>query len=281
LEAVALGIATNLVSALMVAGSERLRVAALGDEKERALEGAFTGATAAMLVEAARRAGLDRELPGRIEERLGGFFGDRWVAEQLIGAARPDGLRRRYGELGFEPGELPMGFEEAMELFARELAARLREDARAGGSLANIVVVGDVEAMRGMLEGLASALKDADIPGEDVAAIGCTANMGGVRLLDQSGRDLRNGILWTDGRAAPSWRAAGLPGEHGRRDGVLFEGEPADDVERRVRMACAASSFSVEGYRLGPEDVVKTAGLGRKHVCIETTEDRWSSTTWW
>lgn len=160
MEAVALGIAINLASALMVAGTGRLRAAALGDEQKQVLEKAFAGATAAMMVEVARNARLDRELPGRLEERFGKFFGDQWVAETLVGVALDseappvDRLCKRYEELGFDLGELPISFERAMGLFARELALRLREDARSGGPLVGVVVVADVEAMRGMMEEL-------------------------------------------------------------------------------------------------------------------------------
>lgn len=160
MEAVALGIAINLASTLMMAGARRLQVAALGDEQEQALKEAFAGATAAMLVEVARNARLDWKLPGRLEERFGEFFGDRWVAETLVGVALDseappvDRLRQRYEKLGFDLGELPISFERAMGLFARELASRLREDARSGGPLVDIVVVADVEAMRGMMEEL-------------------------------------------------------------------------------------------------------------------------------
>jgi hypothetical protein len=204
LEAVALSIATNLVSALMVAGSERLRVAALGDEQKQALEAAFTGATAAMLVEVARRAGLGRELPGRFEEQFGEFFGDRWVAEQLIGNAlnsevpQADRLRRRYEELGFDPEELPMGFERTMELFAHELALRLREDARAEGPLAGVVVVADVEAMRGMLEEL-------------------------VRGRDEKERELTEARRESLASREAAW-AAYESGPEGSTDDVLFAG---------------------------------------------------------
>lgn len=160
MEAVALGIAINLVSALMMAGSERLRIAALGEVQEQAFEEAFTGATAAMLVEVARHARHDRELPERLEEQFQEFFGDQWVAETLISNAlnsevpSADRLRRRYEELDCDTEALPVCFERTMRLFARELAGRLREDARAGGPLADVVVVADVEAMRGMLEEL-------------------------------------------------------------------------------------------------------------------------------
>lgn len=132
MEAVALGIAINLASTLLVAGSSRVAQEALGDEQERALQNAFSGATAAMLVEIARHAGLDRNLPGRLEEEFGKFFEDRWVAETLVDVALRsrtppvDGLRRRYEQLGFDPGQLPIGFERAMRILAHELALRLR-----------------------------------------------------------------------------------------------------------------------------------------------------------
>lgn len=188
----------------MVAGSERLRVAALGADQEQALEGAFTGATAAMLVEVTRQAELDRELPGQLEEQFGAFFGDRWVAEQLIGNAlnsavpRAERLRRRYEELGFDPGELPMGFERGMELFAHELALRLREDARAGGPLAGVVVVADVEAMRGMLEEL-------------------------LRGRDEEERELAESRRESSAAREAAW-AAYERGPTGAADDVLFAG---------------------------------------------------------
>src|SRR5215204_6978585 len=46
------------------------------------------------------------------------------------------------------------------------------------------------------------ALKNAGVTKGDVAAIGCTGTMAGAWLLDESGRELRNGIVWTDQRAA-------------------------------------------------------------------------------
>ncbi len=197
LEAVALGIAINLVSALMVAGSERLRVAALGDEQEQALREAFTGATAAMLVEVARHAHLDRELPGRLEEQFGEFFADPWVAEQLIGNAlnseipKADRLRQRFEELGFDSRALPISFERAMRLLAHELAVRLREDARSGGPLAGVVVVADVEAIRGMLEGL-------------------------VRARGATGPEVDELERQSLARCAERWEAAGLAPEQAR-----------------------------------------------------------------
>jgi len=131
---------------------------ALGDEQKQALQDAFSGATAAMLVEIARYAALDRNLPGRLEEEFGRFFDDSWVAETLVDVALSsrtppvEDLRQRYEQLGSDPRELPIGFERAMRILARELALRLREGARAGGPLAGVVLVADVEAMREMLE---------------------------------------------------------------------------------------------------------------------------------
>lgn len=54
--------------------------ATLGDDRERALEAVFAGVTAAMLVEMARHARLDRKLHRRLKELFGRFFRDRWVA---------------------------------------------------------------------------------------------------------------------------------------------------------------------------------------------------------
>lgn len=46
------------------------------------------------------------------------------------------------------------------------------------------------------------AIDDAGVSGQDVIAIGCTGHMMGAWLLDSGGRELRNGIAWTDQRAA-------------------------------------------------------------------------------
>jgi hypothetical protein len=158
MEAVLLGIATNLASTLLVAGAARLRDAELGDARKRALEEIFAEATAAMLVEMARHARQDRELPERLEKQFEKFFEDRWVAETLVSVALGgedppvERLRRRYEGLSFDPRALPIDFGRAMRLFAFELASRVRENARAGGLLADVVVVADVEAVREMLE---------------------------------------------------------------------------------------------------------------------------------
>src|SRR5919112_136058 len=159
-EAVVLGIAINLASTLLVAGGRRLGEEALGDEQEQALENAFAGATAAMLVEIARYADLDRNLPGRLEEQFSKFFEDRWVAETLVDSALRsrtlpvDDLRRRYEALGFDPGTLSVSFDRAMNVFAFELATRLRDAARSGGPLASLVIFSEVEVVRRMLEEL-------------------------------------------------------------------------------------------------------------------------------
>jgi hypothetical protein len=150
-EAVVLGIAINLASTLLVAGGRRLGEEALGDEQEQALENAFAGATAAMLVEIARHADLDRNLPGRLEEQFSKFFDDSRVAEMLVDSALRsrmppvDELRRRYETLGLDPIALPVSFERAMNVFAFELATRLRNAARSGGPLAGVVMVADIE----------------------------------------------------------------------------------------------------------------------------------------
>jgi hypothetical protein len=193
-EAIALGIAINLASTLLVAGGRRLGEEALGDEQEQALQDAFARATAAMLVEIARYADLDRNLPGRLEEQFGNFFEDRWVAETLVDSALRsrtlpvDELRRRYEALGLDPGALPMSFERAMNVFAFELATRLRDSARSGGPLAGVVMVADIEAMRDMLKEL-------------------------VRTRGATGPDVDE--LWRESRArcAERWRRLGLPRE--------------------------------------------------------------------
>ena len=124
MEAFVLGIAINLASTLLVAGGRRLGEEALGDGQEQALQDAFARATAAMLVEIARYAGLDRNLPGRLEEQFSTFFEDRWVAETLVDSALRsrtlpvDELRRRYEALGFDPGTLSVSFDRAMNVFA-------------------------------------------------------------------------------------------------------------------------------------------------------------------
>jgi hypothetical protein len=159
-EAIALGIATNLASTLLVASGRRLGEETLGNEQEQALQYVFTRATAAMIVEIARHAGLDRNHPGRLEEQFNRFFGDSTVAETLVDSAlrsrRPPvhGLRRRYEILGFDSEALPVSFERAMNVFTFELATRLRDAARSGGPLAGIVMVADIEALRSMMEEL-------------------------------------------------------------------------------------------------------------------------------
>lgn len=194
MEAIALGIAINLASTLLVAGGHRLGEEALGDEQEQALENAFAGATAAMLVEIARYAGLDRNLPGRLEEQFSTFFEDRWVAETLVDSALRsrtlpvDELRRRYEALGFDPGTLSVSFDRAMNVFAFELATRLRDAARSGGPLASLVTFSEVEAVRRMLEEL-------------------------VQTRGAMGPDLDE--LWRESRArcAARWRQLGLSRE--------------------------------------------------------------------
>ena len=59
-----------------------------------------------------------------------------------------------------------MSFERAMNVFAFELATRLREDARSGGPLRGKVAIADIEATRGMLEELVQA-RGASGPGVD------------------------------------------------------------------------------------------------------------------
>jgi hypothetical protein len=193
-EAVVLGIAINLASTLLVASGRRLGEEALGDEQEQALQNAFAGATAAMLVEIARHADLDRNLPGRLEEQFSKFFDDSQVAETLVDSALRsrmppvDELRRRYESLGLDPGALPVSFERAINMFAFELATRLRASARSGGPLAGVVMVADIEVMRDMVEEL-------------------------VRTRGATGPDVDE--LWRESRArcAERWRRLGLSRE--------------------------------------------------------------------
>ena len=194
MEAVVLGIAINLASTLLVAGGRRLSEEALGDEQQQALQDAFAGATAAMLVEIGRHSGLDRNFPGRLEEQFSRFFEDRWTAEVLVDVALDsqalpvNELRRRYETLGLDPRALPVSFERAMNVFALGLATRLRESARSGGPLASLVIVSDVEAVRSMMEQL-------------------------VRIHDATGPDVDE--LWRESRArcAERWRRLGLSRE--------------------------------------------------------------------
>jgi sugar (pentulose or hexulose) kinase len=91
-----------------------------------------------------------------------------------------------------------------------------------GGSQAPITTVaprpGWVEeepgaAWEALKKAIRRSLEEAGIPARDVSAIGCTAHMGGAWLLDERGRELRNGIVWTDGRAGPilaEWRRTGV-----------------------------------------------------------------------
>jgi hypothetical protein len=152
------GIATNLVSSLMVAGGRRVRDEALGDEQERALKKVFEAATAAVLVEVARHNRRDQDLPARLAAEFGKFYGDTWVAETLvdfaISAEEPlvDGLRRRYAAVGNDPDALPMDFGEAMRLMVFEIADRLRKEAsRAGSPLTNLVLVRQLGVIRASL----------------------------------------------------------------------------------------------------------------------------------
>jgi hypothetical protein len=216
-EAIALGIAINLASTLLVAGGRRLGEEALGDEQEQALQNAFAGATAAMLVEIARHADLDRNLPGRLEEQFSKFFDDSQVAETLVDSALRsrmppvDELRRRYETLGLDPIALPVSFERAMNVFAFELATRLRDSARSGGPLAGVVMIADIEAMRGMLEEL-------------------------VWTRDATGPDVDE--LWRESRArcAERWRRLGLSRDEAfELADDLLVGAPSPQVRSALR----------------------------------------------
>lgn len=229
MEVVALGIAINLASTLLMAAVNRIREEALGDEQEQALQNAFAGATAAMLVEIARHAGLDRNLPGRLEEQFSRFFEDRWVAETLVDVALRsrtppvDELRRRYERLGFDPGALPIGFDRSMRVLAHELAVRLREDARSGGPLAGVVVVADVEAMRGMLESL-------------------------VRARGATGQDVDEIERESLARCAERWEAAGLSSEEAR---ALAEDRSVGAPGQQLRSELGGRSLAVLSAEVG------------------------------
>ena len=160
------GIATNLSSTLMEAAGRRVRDEALGDDQERALNNVFGGATSVVLVEMARRAPDDTELPDRLGKKFAKFYGDPWTAETLVGAALTDEqppsekLCRRFGELGLEPGELPMGFGEAMLLLTREVSGRIRREAsRAGSPLNNMVEVSELGIIRAEVEGVREEIR--------------------------------------------------------------------------------------------------------------------------
>lgn len=139
-------IAKGLAPSLLAAAGRRVRDEALGDAQERALERVFGEATSVMLVEVARHDLADRGLPDRLAADFGKFYRDTWVAETLVGAALNDEvtplekLRRRFGELGLDPGGIPMDFGEAMRLLARDLerdqegGLARREPARQHGS---------------------------------------------------------------------------------------------------------------------------------------------------
>lgn len=204
MEAVALGIAINLASTLMVAAGRRITEAALGDDQQRALEDAFAGATAAVVVEAARHARLDRNLPGRLEEDFGEFYGDRWVAETLVRVALDseappvNELGQRYEALGLDPGLLPISFHRAMRLLAHELAVRVREDARSGGPLTGVVVAHEVEAMRDDLERV-------------------------IEAQGRTGADVDELLRESRARCAERWRRLGMP----RDEALALADDPA------------------------------------------------------
>ena len=161
-EAFALGIATNLVSDLMAAGARRLRDSAVGDEQQRVIEAVFREATSAMIVELAgsRFGGESRNESALLEDQFGRFFRDPEVAETLLDVAlerRPpplDKLRERFLELGFDPDTFLVSFDRAMQVLAFHLTEGLREAARAGTSVHDLVEMNELEAMRRMLQEL-------------------------------------------------------------------------------------------------------------------------------
>ena len=52
----------------------------------------------------------------------------------------------------------------------------------------------------GSVESIRQVLRDTDISGNQIAAVGLTGQMHGLTLLDQSGQVLRPAMLWTDQR---------------------------------------------------------------------------------
>jgi hypothetical protein len=154
-------ITLNLVSTLIIAGAGRLRDEALGEEQERDLKDVFQRATAAMLVELARTDIGNQQMLERYEREFGGFFGDPWVAETLVGVALDskdlpvDRLRARFSEMGFDPDALPISFGRALGVFVLELTERLDEEASRGGPLEALVNRSDLKAIRRSVEDLA------------------------------------------------------------------------------------------------------------------------------
>lgn len=154
------GIATSLASTLLVAGGRRVTTEALGNDQQQTLQNAFSGATATMLVEMARYTGNGRNLPQHVERDFGTFFKDRWVAEIFLDIALRsrtppvEDLRHKYETLASDPDALPISFERAIWLLVHEFSARLREDARSGGHLADIVAFADIEVMHDKIEEL-------------------------------------------------------------------------------------------------------------------------------
>lgn len=169
-EAVLTAFAINVASAVFVAGASRVARESLGEEQERDLKDVFDRASAAMLVGLARGDAGNRALLQRYEEEFKTFFGDRWVAETLVGVALQreapplEALRGRFTALGFDPEGLTIGFDRAMAIFVRELLTRLEENASQGGSLGSRVDRADLRAIRDSVEELASGLGD---PGRD------------------------------------------------------------------------------------------------------------------
>jgi sugar (pentulose or hexulose) kinase len=69
------------------------------------------------------------------------------------------------------------------------------------------------EAWRALKQAIRQVVENTAVRGEEIAGIGCAATMGGAWLLSARGHELRNGIVWTDQRAAPlidQWQREGI-----------------------------------------------------------------------
>lgn len=156
----ACGLATNMVSSLLMAIGRRIGSGALGDAQQRDLADVTRRASAVLLVALVRGDVGNRELLKRYEEQFGAFFDDSWVAETLVGVALdreelPVGsLRAKFSAMGFDPDALPMGFDGAMAVFVRALLVRLEDNASGGGALQALVDRADLRAIRGSVEAM-------------------------------------------------------------------------------------------------------------------------------
>lgn len=70
------------------------------------------------------------------------------------------------------------------------------------------------DSWKALKQAIRQALENTGVRGQEIVGIGCAATMGGAWLLDAGGRELRNGIAWTDQRAAPliaQWQEEDIP----------------------------------------------------------------------